>query len=904
MLRDGSGRRVRQGLGCASAAALAMGLVGGVSHAQPVRRAAPASPAEASVVPPKAFRFSDGAVLSPGLSFEMSRPFATVDAAGRSVEADEARFGLPVTIASSVTMSPVRSSLSNTTIFGSGFDHDGVTPLLVLRDTTLRVLDVFSVADEALKDAEITGVGRERTPLAAGSGTDVMRGAIADRRYEPCAAVVCHGMIVLLCIVSEPAPAPSSVWKDCAMAFVVSQDRGKTWEMVYEDEHSQTGVHRGREWCMQNWWPGEGGTDPTVAYIAATDYRFQPAARGGRVIAFRASRGGVGEGWTIDPPCCIYDAPETYSQHHAHAAGIVAHGDGLRVAVAMGDGQGFSRIVVGTREDRMITPEGWTFDEAFHGSTGTAGNQFVGCAPSGVPGAMIVGADLSDDQIALVDVSGEKARHAWLYGGPWSNATSSQNFGIRTPTPERGGPYCAVYDPQKLTPAAPAGSKRLIYSDDGLRWAQMLAPGNELEWCAAIHGSHVYIDGEVTAVGSLRRATLPRLFTARPLQVGPGGMQRLASSPAFASGAGGTIVALTRDAEGRWEDGGVALEPQPPCMGQVWKVSSPLGLSSTLMADIWPMALPTLGQATGSSNALARLWVMNASEEKAATPRIEIKPTGSGVIKAITTSINSTDAWTTVDFALTAPMPNGQRPLLRFRSGTSATDEQAVYVACAGLTEGAGFPGYPTGPDTSASSSGTAYPDEHASITGLKTLEKWTVTLAGMLPQDGWDVGVPAGSGVVWPLVTLWASEEERLTFSADTAQGKLVASLEREGATAARFELDGLVWTRGSPLLVSVARNGPGEHLGITVAACGREAREMQVAGGVTGVATLLGAPREIRFDDGTGIDGVGMEVRASSMLWFGGEIHEYQALDAAARRERLATLPFLVDEHRVAGR
>ncbi len=77
-----------------------------------------------------------------------------------------------------------------------------------------------------------------------------------------------------------------------------------------------------------------------------------------------------------------------------------------------------------------------------------------------------------------------------------------------------------------------------------------------------------------------------------------------------------------------------------------------------------------------------------------------------------------------------------------------------------------------------------------------------------------------------------------------------------------------------------------------------------MQLVAGGSGVATLQSPPREIRFDDGTGIDGVGMEIRTAGMLWFGGEVHEYQALDAAARRERLGTLPFLVDEYERLGR
>lgn len=48
---------------------------------------------------------------------------------------------------------------------------------------------------------------------------------------------------------------------------------------------------------------------------------------------------------------------------------------------------------------------------------------------------------------------------------------------------------------------------------------------------------------------------------------------------------------------------------------------------------------------------------------------------------------------------------------------------------------------------------------------------------------------------------------------------------------------------------------------------------------------------PIEIRFGDGTGIDGYGTEIRQTPMLWFGSRI-DGSALNQAARAELLRTL------------
>ena len=58
---------------------------------------------------------------------------------------------------------------------------------------------------------------------------------------------------------------------------------------------------------------------------------------------------------------------------------------GLAPLVSIGDGQIYNRVVSLTRADRdYLNPDGWTIDEAYHGSMGTPGtqgNQFCGAAP-------------------------------------------------------------------------------------------------------------------------------------------------------------------------------------------------------------------------------------------------------------------------------------------------------------------------------------------------------------------------------------------------------------------------------------------------------------------------------------------------------------------------------------------
>ena len=846
--------------------------------------------------PPKAFRFDDGAWASRGLSFEFERGVSTVDDDGLAVGIDEPRFARSSAIASAGVLELVRPAQYGTTILGSGFDHNGETPILVVRDSALNVVDVFWSADVPLADA--TGVGRTRTSLGADGVVDILNGAVANRRYDPRAGIVCHGMIVLACSVSYQPVPPLSAWLVRSTAIVVSQDRGRTWGLLFEDAMVQENRERVREWSLQNWWP-DGTEGPALtAYVAVADYRSKPGCNGGRVLAFRATRSWSGGSWLIDPPALVYETPVAGTGQHVHAAGIVPWGDGLRVVAGVGDTQAFNRVVAADRADGLLTGVGWTSHESFHGSMGTAGNQFVGCAPSATPGVLIVGSDLCQEQLMLLDARGATGVHTWLYGNGWANGLPSQNFVIRTPSPERGGPYCSTYDPQQNSEFFPPGSRRLLYSEDGIGWAQVAAPMTQSTWAAAVHAGYLYVDGEGVGKLGLRRVAVPEVMhTARPLRVGGGGMQRLSSSPAFNAGPGGTVTALVRNGEGLWEDGGVVLEPQPPSVGRVWKLTGTLGSSDTRIGDLFPVTTATLGQATGSTRMAGRVWVMNAMD-KSLSARLELKPSGGAVIESRNLNISSTGAWAPVDFVVSAQMPAGQRPVVRVRSATGGSDVQAFYLATDAWDEGEGFSGYAMGPDLSARGDGTVYPDERAWISGFAASETWTVTLAGMLPFDGVDPSVQSKLGLRWPLASICVGEgtpSERLVIFADVEAHAMWAELWRGGAAVGVWRAEGFVWLRQSPVMISVARPGGASDLEISVAACGMGPMTMSRQDPDGSVRTFVGEPRMVRFDDGTGIDGAGMGVSVTPMMWFGGEILEDRALNEAERAARFRTLRFL---------
>ncbi len=847
------------------------------------------------------FYFDQGPHLSPGLEFSFSRPVSTHGRDGYPVPPGTPRTAPSSTLAGAPHVEIVREG-GGTLLLGSGLDHDGTTPLLVLMDANREWVDVFTVAGPDLVFAEATGIGRVRTSISSWPW-DLLHGSIPNRAYQPRSAAIAHGLIVVLCVVWEDSAPPTQDWRPVSTAFVTSQDQGRTWHLSFEDVPTQPGHPRGNLWAMQNWWPS-GASGPVLeSFFTATDYRANPGSTGGRCYLFRASRPAVGAPWLVEPTAVVY-ATAGRDWEHFHTSALLPFGvGGLRVLVAVGDNRPQSRIVSLTRADRNYgDPLGWQIDQEYHGSRGSGvadpgreGNQFVGCAPS-ASGSLLLGGDNASEQLLrLIPDSAEpgRAHHEFVGGlGRSDGNPLAKMMLIRTPTPERAGPYCGVFAGYRGGESA--NGLRILYSPDGSRWTQAYMP----PWDATgfVHGDHIYLDSHVPS-SDFRRIRIPPVLTRRPMEIGSGGLQRGTRGDAFLGEMAGNIAPLHRSPEGDWLLDGRPLVPQPPSSGQVYRVTGSRFASDRTIGRLYPCGGATdVGDLVDSPGMQFRVWLRGNDATQTAHPCLRIDD-GLGPAEFFRgAALQSTESWIPIVASGNVEFENGYAPFVEITSSCLTTpDDLDVLLALDAVIEGAGFPGYPPPPDESPAASGVWFPDEIARITGPTCSAAWTITLAAQIPEDGWDSSVRTSTE--WPIATLFGDDRNYVEIVADTADpgaSSLFARIVREGEVVQTLRSDPVFFQRGSPMLVSVSDpgDGTGVHVVASVAAgpVGSWVADSGAAGGSPAVP-----PAEIRFGSHHGTSGDGREVRVPPMYWWGGEVLESEALSEVQQTESLECLTFL---------
>ncbi len=846
------------------------------------------------------FYFDQAPHLSPGLSFSFARPVATVNPAGLPSGPGEPRYARSSALPGAPAIETVRDTTAMTRVLGTGLDHDGVTPLLVLAELDRLRLDVFSVANDALLLAESTGVGRKRTQMA-GWPIDILNGRVPRRAYDPVAGTVCHGLIVLQCVVWEDPSGMGQEWRSSSVAFVISQDEGGTWQLLFEDVPTQVGHPRGNRWSMQNWWPLSETDPPLQAYFAATDYRANPGANGGRAYLFRATRPATGSPWTIEPTVVVHSTDASPGEHFHTAAALPFGQGGIRFLVAIGDGQTHSRIASLTRQDRNYTdPSGWHLQEDYHGRAGqgsdpgVSGNQFVGCAP-GPFGTLLAGSDLNSEQIVSLDPGSSTTGHplqSSVAGLGRADFLLSRVLNIRTPTPEREGPYVASYEGGDN--GHPFGSDRVLYSSNAMSWTQVLAP-RFATTNQAIHGGHIYLDS-LREQGGVRRVRIPEIIVRRPLEIGPGGFQRAGNASIVAQPWAG-ITPLQRSIDGLWLLDGQPLIPQPPATGPVYRLTASRFAPESTVGRIFPCGSATdVGDRIGSSALQLRVWVRNQSLSANADPSLGWDDGVPPVENWRTPSVTSVESWIPTTFIGNLDFDDTQSPFLEVYSSStsSAAEELDMLLAIDSVIEGVGFPGYPLPQDGSSPPVGASFPDEIASISGFQASGAWTATIGAQLPENGWDGTVDTTQA--WPIATIFADSRnfvELIADSEDPDDSRLLARVVRDDQEVKTLRSGPVVWHRGSPVLVSVADAGDGQGVRISAGVAGNPVEEMVPAGGPGG--SLAAAPIEIRFGSHHGTSGDGHQVHVAPMLWWGGEVLESTALTEAQRAESLECLAFL---------
>ncbi|MEA5486613.1 hypothetical protein VB775_07270 [Pseudanabaena sp. CCNP1317] len=806
-----------------------------------------------------------------GLTFSFSRATEAKDPEGNSVGVDEPRFGRPRLLAPTPIPETVRQTSNRTLLLGSGLDHDGVTPLLIVSEGNRRYLDVFWVADDALLEAETTGEGRVRTVMVrpgGGSVIDLMRGAVEGRAFSPKAGTICHGLLVLMCEVSHETEVDgATVWLPGSVALVISADRGETWQVVYEEPVDQLGNDRVREWSLQNWWPLVRGEAPTEAWFAGADYRHQAGAGGepplgGAVYVFRATRAQVGAPWVVEPvvrPIIITDGPNS----HVHAAGVMPFGNGgIRVFAGIGDSLTYQRIVSATLEDASSydTAQDWDYKDDYHGSFGTRGLQFVGCAPGPDPYKAILGSDENGDQIVMLqadDNAGSRADLRHLYGFGLTNATGSRNFVIRTPTPELGGPYVSNFEPGNSTLAASA--KRLQFSPDGERWAEAWCPATAAMPSAAVHGNHIYVDSRVNSTG-IRRIPVPETLEIRPLLLSSGVENKATASMS---------APLPTDSSNELTllDQASAEALDPPTDGPVYRIGS-LANGSSNLARFRPVAQGTQ-HAFGA--VVLRFWLRVEGAEGAQviirrnTPGF---PAGPWFRYPLQQSAN---VW--APFVLRdTPFPGEWETMEYQVHSSSPSDPFVCYLAVDTLTADGPLTGMSVPPEQT-------YASEFASVGSFPALgDEWSVTLSGHALEYLWD-SVSTG-GYEYPLARIVSDELNYIELIArPSSQDVLVRPVVNGQAPGFGAILPG-TWLRGTQLRVCISRKTDGQ-LEFTSSIGHR----LMTQGVILGEAPL--PPVRIDFWGGT-------QSQPGAFAWHGGRV-DARAFTQQERSAVLATLLWL---------
>jgi hypothetical protein len=865
----------------AAALAAAASVCPGVAAQQPMR---PASMRVGEGV--QRFVFDGAFRGTAGMKFRVERPVATVNPLGEAVAPNAPRFAAESAIAGAPVFELVRASASPITVVGSGLDHDGVTPLLVTYEAVPAgpILDVFSVEGAALVSAQTTGIGRVRTVLPATG--DLMRGAVAGKRYRVTSGVVCHGLIVIFCTVEA---LNAGAWRDSANAFVVSQDRGATWAVAYESTAFFPGPARGAPWTMQNWWPMKRDPSPTEAYFAATDYCANPGAPGGRLYVMKAQRARAGMAWSIKQGTVAFEVSGNSSEH-MHIGGVVPFGEtGVRAFAALGDGRTNNRIVSLVNRQGDYTGA-WEIDGAYHGARGTPGvegNQFVGCAPGPFAGTVLAGADLTVEQLTLLTMDPLLAHPVTdrVAGYTASDGLSNVAFIVRTPTPELGGPYVASTEPFFFLPQPYV--KRALYSPDGMHWAQAAAPPGGYP---VLHGGHIYFDG--AAGTGLLRVPVPEVVAGRPLVVGPGGIQHSRTDAAVSATPASRFVALTRDALGQWVDEGRVLDPQPPTKGTVYRVRTSSNDASPVIARVYPAGPQNGVNRVLGSQLQVNAWVMHTDPSRSATLQIGYGDSVQAPVAYRTVNLSSTHAWAPVTACENIDIAPGRTLQMFVRCSGEVCNDQTMYLALDSVVEGAGTPGYPMPQDASVPAAGTPMPDEVATVSGFACGKAWTITLALQIPEDGFDFRSALQEN--WPLATLWGNDANSVQLWANTRTGQVTARVIVEGRLSRTLASDAITMVRGAPILVSIAQPAGLGATEMTVSAAGQQVHTRAM--GFVSSPRLAVQPREIRFGAVPSLPTwSGRGAAVSPLLVWGGQIEQTRAMSRVEREQLLKRLRFL---------
>ncbi len=185
--------------------------------------------------------FDEG--VSGDLEFSFSRNVPTVDFNGNAVAANQPRFAAEKLVTDTHLWNQVLPHYQNPSI-GSGWDHDGTTPLAVFAEKS-GSRRIFFVRGEAFSVENVID-----------SGGDLLGGTVSGYRYRSLSVVVHEGLVVFL---ATRERWEEDQWITEGVSFIYTQDYGQTMQRVPQVGGGGRRTTPGKQRCRRHTaWPDVG----------------------------------------------------------------------------------------------------------------------------------------------------------------------------------------------------------------------------------------------------------------------------------------------------------------------------------------------------------------------------------------------------------------------------------------------------------------------------------------------------------------------------------------------------------------------------------------------------------------------------------------------------------------------
>ncbi|WP_231943697.1 hypothetical protein [Aeoliella mucimassa] len=648
---------------------------------------------------------------------------ATVTPDSTLVEANEPRYGDDRLVVGSEGYTVVLSNLGSAQLTGSGWDHDGTTPLAVLIDHTSK--QIYFVKGDDFQVVSRTSFG-----------SDILKGSVSGYSYEPLVCIVHEGLVVF-CATRFREEAGSYIEE--GISFIYTQDYGQTYHRVaqvgggYDVPAIEGGVTDGldrvNDWSFSNAFPEKSADDQLGAWFPWADYLYKEGnPHGGQIGLFRARREAVGELWVVEPNVTVYERWEVADSggFHAHSAGMFTDG----MVSFWGDVDYRNNMTRHVAEDlENYTTTTWTTDTEFHGGWSAsddkeyvAGNQGASTAPGPVYGEVLVAGDVQPEIVMSINAPTQEGENVTIEGllasypgrksgnqftgreAIWIHYLPGRGYVVRET--ERGGLL--------------EGGGATYYSSDGVNWTTLL---NYNLAKSFLYGDYV-IQGAVGEVVAMRLESRAEVFS--PLLINPGGTNLMDSTwEALSQPSSGNTVRQVNYVDGLYvyADNGQALSPQPDTLPPVMS-SSPMYeitvTNTSVRSSLGRFDIAGL-VSDNDENHWFTSWVYPL--DNSGVLQSAYFPSNSGSERGVRWVAN--DDWYP---AYTWGVPN---------SSSTGESEQTMQFMAAGasrwLVAGEGLvedisPTYPLAPESTGS-------DEIATVTGFTTSDAWTIGMVFGLPQ-------------------------------------------------------------------------------------------------------------------------------------------------------------------------